>query len=528
MEDGNRKLRKVIVGEQDPFRPFQDGKVLMLVGATGTGKSTLINGFVNYIRRVPYEDKYRYKLVDDGETRQSEAHSQTQWITAYTFQKHDQLELPYTFTIIDTPGYGDTQGLDRDKQITKQIKEFFSLKGKQGVDHLDGIGFVVNASLCRLSPTQKYIFDAILSIFGKDFKRNIFLMVTFADAKKPPVLAAIKESGFEYQKMFKFNNSALFPDDSEDTQGDDDDDDDDDDDSHFNAMFWKMGEKNFGNFFKEFGQTKSVSLQLTNEVLNKREQLECLVQGLQVNIQAGLSIVDHLDQEKRVLKLHEKDMETNKDFTYEIEETRQRKVDLDDGVYVTNCLKCNFTCHYPCIIPKDEDKSGCAAMVPQSTEEANCVICTMQCHWTQHVNNMYRFEFYMVEVQKTSNELKSRYIDAKGKKTQKERILAGLEKDLEDTNAYVYLNVSNAKNCIERLDEIALRPNPMTEVGYIDILIQSEKMEAKTGWTRRVEALSNVRQQAEVLSTVINSQPSFVTRITGAVVTIWKSLTGGK
>ncbi|KAK3753606.1 hypothetical protein QZH41_004192 [Actinostola sp. cb2023] len=393
MEDKDRNLRKVIVGEIDPLRPFQDGKVLMLVGATGTGKSTLINGFVNYIRRVSYESEHRYKLVDDVETR-SQVHSQTQWITAYTFQKQDQLELPYTFTIIDTPSYGDTRGLNRDKKITKQIKEVFSLKGKQGIDHVDGIGFVVNASSNPLSHTQKYIFDAILSIFGKDFKRNIFLMVTFADAKKPPVLAAIKESGFEYQHVFKFNNSALYP---------------DDDDAQFNAMFWKMGEKSFENFFKVFGQTESVSLQLTNEVIKEREQLECLVQGVQVKIQAGLCKVEELDQEKRVLKLHEKDMETNKDFTYEIEKTRQRKVDLDVGEYVTNCLKCNFTCHYPCMIPNDEDKSSCAAMNYRYTALANCGVCPMQCHWRQHVNNTYRFEFYTVKLQKTSDELKSRY-----------------------------------------------------------------------------------------------------------------------
>ena len=171
MEDEERKLRKIIVGKQDPLCPFQDGKVLMLVGATGAGKTTLINGFVNYIRRVSCESKYRYKLVNDGETR-SQAHSQTQWITAYTFPKQGQLELPYTFTIIDTPGYGDTRGLHRDNEITKQIKEFFNLKGKQGIDHLDGIGFVVKASSNRLSHTQKYIFDTILSIFGKDLKKK--------------------------------------------------------------------------------------------------------------------------------------------------------------------------------------------------------------------------------------------------------------------------------------------------------------------------------------------------------------------
>ncbi|KAK3698427.1 hypothetical protein QZH41_001191 [Actinostola sp. cb2023] len=512
MEDKNRNLRKVIVGEIDPLRPFQDGKVLMLVGATGAGKSTLINGFVNYIRGVSYESDFRYKLVDDVETR-SQAQSQTQWITAYTFPKQDQSKLPYTFTIIDTPGYGDTRGLDRDKKITEQIKVFFNLKGKQGVDHLDGIGFVVNASLCRLSPSQKYIFDAILSIFGKDFRKNIFLMVTFADGKKPPVLAAIKASGFEYQHVFKFNNSALYPAD------------DDDDDDQFNAMFWKMGEKSVENFLEVFKETERVSLKLTKEVLEEREQLECLVQGVQVQIRAGLCKVDELDQEKRVLKRHEKDMETNRDFTYEIEETRQRKVDLDVGVYVTNCLKCNFTCHYPCMIPNDKDKSSCAAMGDRHTAEAHCDVCPKKCHWSSHVNNRYRFELYKENIQKTSDELKSRYTIAKGKKTQKERIMAALEEDLKTKYRGVYYNIFRAKTSLERLDEIALRPNPLTEVGYIDILIHSEKMEAKPGFIGRVEALSKVRQQAQVLSK-IKDQQQFMKSCEDAVVSVWASIKG--
>ena len=35
--------------------------------------------------------------------------------------------MPYAVTIIDTPGFGGTEGLRRDMEITLQIKEFFSL-----------------------------------------------------------------------------------------------------------------------------------------------------------------------------------------------------------------------------------------------------------------------------------------------------------------------------------------------------------------------------------------------------------------
>jgi ABC-type lipoprotein export system ATPase subunit len=36
----------------------------MLVGATGSGKSTLIDGIINYITDVSWDDDFRFSLVD--------------------------------------------------------------------------------------------------------------------------------------------------------------------------------------------------------------------------------------------------------------------------------------------------------------------------------------------------------------------------------------------------------------------------------------------------------------------------------
>ena len=119
-------------------------------------------------------------VVDEG--KRSQAESQTRDISAYTFYS---LDMPYDLTIVDTPGFGDTGGIDRDKEIAAKIKQFFSGTSRGGIDTLHGIGFVAQASLPRLTPTQKHIFTSVLSIFGKDIVDNIFLLVTFADANNP-------------------------------------------------------------------------------------------------------------------------------------------------------------------------------------------------------------------------------------------------------------------------------------------------------------------------------------------------------
>ena len=214
-------------------------RVLMLVGATGTGKTTLINGIANYIYGTKWEDDFRLKVIHD-EGQRSQAYGQTKQIAAYTFPVQKGSPLLYPLTVIDTPGFGDSDGVMHDRHIVEQINEFFSLKPPGGITFLNGIGFVVKASDGRLTPMQHYVFNSILSIFGRDVEENIFVIMTFCDAEKPVVLNALKEAHIPYHgKGYKFNNSALFAEKEVGSEGKhDDDDDDENDDSVFNSSFF--------------------------------------------------------------------------------------------------------------------------------------------------------------------------------------------------------------------------------------------------------------------------------------------------
>ncbi len=256
----------------------------MVLGATGAGKSTLINGMVNYIMGVEWKDNFRIKLIT--EEFKSQAHSQTSTITAYTIHRMEGSRVPYNLTIIDTPGYENTAGLKRDGLITEQIKEFFSLKGRNGISHLDVIGFVPQSALARLTHTQQYIFDSILAIFGKDVSKNIFMMVTSADGQKPPVNTAVEEAKIPHSAFFKFNNSALSA--NNIIEGGDD---------NFDEMF---GINSFKKFFATLQNTQSVSLVMAKDVLEKRDKLQAIIEGLQRQMQACLAEMETLRQDKPV------------------------------------------------------------------------------------------------------------------------------------------------------------------------------------------------------------------------------------
>ncbi|KAJ1121326.1 hypothetical protein NDU88_009439 [Pleurodeles waltl] len=472
----------------------QTHKVIMVLGATGSGKTTLINGMINYILGVEWKDNFRFKLINEVLHR-SQAHSQTSEVTAYEIHFQIGFHIPYSLTIIDTPGFGDTRGIEQDKKITQNIREFFSKPG--GIDQLDAVCCVVQASAARLTHAQKYVFDSVLSIFGKDIEENIQVLVTFADGQTPPVLDAIKASDVPCPKddkgtpiHFKFNNSALFAGNvgREEENA-----------FNFNEMFWRMGLMSMQTFFTSLSSLQPKSLRLTKEVLKERRDLEVCVQGLQPQIKAGLIKLDELKKTQHALEQHKDEMKANQNFEYEVETHKQRKVEIQD--LITNCSTCHFTCHHPCGIRDDRAKNRCSAM-----RDGNCTVCPGKCAWDVHFNQAYKFEYYMEKEKKTYAELKARYESASGEVMTVEKVFEELLLEYDAVQNTVVNLIEKSSSSLRRLQEIALKPNPLATPEYIDLMIEAEERELKPGYKERIKALHEVREQAVLIHKIANNE----------------------
>ena len=265
-EDTGSRIRAVEVGTSDMDA---EHKVLLVVGGTGSGKSTMINALFNYIVGVDWKDDFRLKLVEDATVgrRQNQAFSQTNWITAYTIYIKSFFRINFTLTIVDTPGFCDTSGIKKDREITDQMKEFFTVSPDMGIHCIDAVGFVVQSSLPRLTVHQIHSFESVLSLFGHDLADNIFMLLTFADGQKPQVLSGIQEARLPYTSCFKFNNSALYVKKcASEGCGIDNDDDDDD----FDEMFWRMTYSSLKAFTAELCNV-STSKSHSNERCSQRK-----------------------------------------------------------------------------------------------------------------------------------------------------------------------------------------------------------------------------------------------------------------
>lgn len=93
-------------------------------------------------------------------------------------------------------------------------------------------------------------------------------------------------------------------------------------------------------------------------------------------------------------------------------------------------------------------------------------------------------------------------------KATSEQMMKAIEESLQGVHVQVLNMIKRAQQSLRRLDEIALKPNPLTQVEYLELLIESEKREAKPGWKQRIQYLEVAKSHAEILSKVKDEKES--------------------
>ncbi|RXN13888.1 PHLOEM PROTEIN 2-LIKE A3 [Labeo rohita] len=313
----------------------------------------MINAMINYMLGVKREDKIWFEITDDQSDRTS-AHSQTSIITVYGFYLQ---ESPIHLTIIDTPGYGDTHGVDLDKQITVSL---YSLsKSAEGIHEIDAVCLVIKATKKRLSDRQQYIFDAVQSLFGRDIAENTVLLFAHSTEYPPKnALTAVKEAEIKCAVNDKNQPVYFLFDNCQSDAADEEY-------EMIQEQSWNLSFRGMTQFFKFLDTIRPKSLKMTRDVLQE-EQLEAQISNLKSRVELMQLKQNELKQTQEALEQNKEHVKKNENFEYEVKVFYKEKVDIDPAVasMAICCTVCEENCHYPgcCMDPVGVNSIETAAL----------------------------------------------------------------------------------------------------------------------------------------------------------------------
>ena len=219
-----------------PESPSSEDEVIniLLLGETGTGKSTFINAFANYLAFSSFQQAHDGEptvLIPVSFIHTSGHHFDEQTITFGEcdssnnehFNKHGQsvtqqcrsydFDLPQhqgrRVCIIDTPGFGDTRGIDQDDRNIDHILRYITQW-----THLHAVCFLLKPNESRLSISFRRCLNQLFSLLGPKVGANVLFCFTnarstfYAPGNTAPLLkkmlTAVEGSRVEMKKENTF------------------------------------------------------------------------------------------------------------------------------------------------------------------------------------------------------------------------------------------------------------------------------------------------------------------------------------
>ncbi|CAD8192034.1 unnamed protein product [Paramecium octaurelia] len=455
---------------------------ILIVGITGQGKTTFINSFITYLKgfntHKSYENFHSRFYIDKPNSKDVKSHTQN-------VQSYQIIYENYIFNLIDTPGLGDTEGLEKDQKIVDDIGKYLEQNLFKNNQNLHAVLIISQSS------TQYEIIDnkltllqtsmlSILKLFGKQMSRYAQHCLSFSDFTAANTLNfespnSIFYSLTEQQLQFIHENqqqehekSNQFDDPTFKTQVQLNQQQENIYQQYYqfqNSVFQvkKLGfiekiqiKKNVENYLfitQRVKNSMGFDLQDSVEVIAQRKILKQERDQIHLKLKNLIANKNKINDNIRKIQIYQSRIEESSNFEfYEFITECKREFHPNEGMYFTNCLKCNKTCCEICHV-KNEHLANCIQMI-QIKNQMICQSCS--CLLDKHINEKYRWSFTTEQIKRINQSLQRENENAKSQFEKLNQILANLQKALLEIQEDIKITLIQMKKCFETLLSSAL------------------------------------------------------------------------
>ena len=284
---------------------------------------------------VKYDDEHRFKIVNENyNNNNKEFLSQTKEVNIYYIKAQNGYP---PIKIIDTPGFGDTQGIEFDNKIMSMIFDKF-----QTINELTSVCIIAKSTNARFNFLERYVYNNVAKLFAKDLISNFIFLFTFCDIQEPLTVQKFKEENSFYNNIIKkikepwflqFNNSGFFTEEQ----------------NVFTKEFFKLGIESFNKLIEKLKTLKKCSLKLSEKINEKRIELDNIYKNIEnQTIKISNKFKDNYnqvnnDEKKQIFNIFYKYEELNQEYNnFTIKESKENLINFLNDLIEKNNLNKNL------------------------------------------------------------------------------------------------------------------------------------------------------------------------------------------
>ncbi|CAI4231036.1 unnamed protein product [Auanema sp. JU1783] len=193
----NKKIKKVIVGGH--AHKTDEDRTVLLFGPVGQGKTSTVNSILNYLFDVKKEHDFRFTLTPNQ--------SKTTELTVYVINNSI---LPYSVTLIDTPGVPDQENNTFVSHLIEKWLQQELLTA--GAARIDAISIVLNTNIKSMAWPFIGELAYVKRLFGNDLKTNVLPIITNSEVlPQPTAIRALTAANVGFFEYYKVNNLGFLP-----------------------------------------------------------------------------------------------------------------------------------------------------------------------------------------------------------------------------------------------------------------------------------------------------------------------------